>query len=447
MDWGLIILKILAVIFLVLLNGFFVAAEFALVKIRITQLTPLVNKNHRRAKIAERIVGNLDAALSSTQLGITLASLGLGWIGEPVFADLLHPLMNWLQIDSPKMQHSISFAVGFSVITFLHIVAGELAPKSLAIQKPLPVSLWVSAPLEWFYKVSYPAIWTLNHAAMWLLRRFGIEPVSESELVHSEEELRLLVSGSRKHSGGTTLGRDIVLNALDLRNRSVRDVMRPRQEIVFFDTEATIADCIDLAEINRYSRFPLCEGGNPDKTLGVIHIKDLYAMRLKTRVAADLAIVMRKLIYVPETARLEKLLHLFLERKLHFAMVVDEYGGTVGMVTLENILEELVGQIQDEFDQEQPLLQKLDALSWEVAGTLPLHDLSDLVGEPLQEEGITTTSGWVTHQLGGFPKVDDTVAIGHFTLRVEEVDGLRVARLKLTKREEVSPEQQQNRDE
>jgi CBS domain containing-hemolysin-like protein len=446
MDWGIILLKILAVMILVLLNGFFVAAEFALVKIRETQLDPLVAKNHRRAKIARRIVGNLDAALSATQLGITLASLGLGWIGEPVFVDLLHPFMNWLQIDSPKVQHSISFAVGFSVITFLHIVAGELAPKSLAIQKPLPVSLWVAAPLEWFYKISFPFIWLLNHAAMGLLRRFGIEPVSESELVHSEEELRLLVSGSRKHSGGSAFGRDIVLNALDLRNRSVRDVMRPRQEIVSFDTEATIVECTDLAENSRYSRFPLCENGNLDKTLGVVHIKDLYAMRLKARSAADLKTVARKLIYVPETARLEKLLHLFLERKLHFAMVVDEYGGTVGMVTLENILEELVGQIQDEFDQEQPLLKKLEERTWEIAGALPLHDLSDLVGEPLQEEGITTTSGWVTHKLGGFPKTGDTLAIGNFDLRVEAMDGLRVAKLKLTKREEILPEQQENRD-
>ncbi len=436
MDWSIIILKFMAVALLVLLNGFFVAAEFALVKIRETQLDPLVARNHRRAKIARRIVSNLDASLSATQLGITLASLGLGWIGEPVFADLLHPLMTWLQIESPKVQHTISFAVGFSVITFLHIVAGELAPKSLAIQKPLPTSLWIAAPLEWFYKISFPFIWILNHSAMWLLRRFGIEPVSEMELVHSEEELRLLFSGTRKHSGGSSLGRDIVLNAMDLRNRSVRDVMRPRQEIEFFDTDATIAECVDTAEKSRYSRFPLCENGNLDKTLGVVHIKDLYPMRLKARTGAELVSVVRKLIYVPETSRLERLLQLFLERKMHFAIVVDEYGGTVGIVTLENILEELVGQIQDEFDQEQPLLKKENEQTWEISGALPLHELSELVGESLQENGITTTSGWVTHSLGGFPKAGDTLTIGQFDLRVEEMDGLRVSRLKLTKRKE-----------
>lgn len=446
MDWGIIILKILAVMILVLLNGFFVAAEFALVKIRETQLDPLVAKNHRRAKIARWIINNLDTSLSAAQLGITLASLVLGWIGEPVFADLLRPVFGWLYVDSHAVRHGISFVVGLSVITFLHIVVGEQAPKWLAIQKPLQTSLWVAQPLVWFRKISYPFIWILNQSSLWILSRFGIQPVSEAELGHSEEELRLLFSGVRKNSGGSKLGRDIVLNALDLRNRNVRDVMRPRQEIVFFDTESTIAECFDLAEKSRYSRFPLCESGNLDKTLGVIHIKDLYARRT-AKVAAELLSVARKLIYVPETSRLEKLLHLFLERKLHFAMVVDEYGGTVGIVTLENILEELVGQIQDEFDQEQPLLKKHDERVWEISGALPLHDLSDLVGETLQEDGITTTSGWVTHRLGGFPKTGDSLSIGDFDLRVEAMEGLRVAKLKLIKREILSPEPQENRDE
>src|SRR5207249_4119615 len=236
-----------------------------------------------------------------------------------------------------------------SAITVLHISAGGLAPKWSAIQKPVPIALAIALPLQWFYWISYPFGWLLNHTAQWLLRQAGIEPVSESERVHSEEELRLLLGASQKHAGATALGRDIVLNALDLRRRIAREVMRPRQEIVALDTDASMSACLEVAEKTRYSRFPLCEGGDLDKTLGVVHIKELYAMRLKGRSGADLLPVARKLIYVPETARLEKLLQLFLERKLHFAIVVDEYGGTVGLVTLENILEELVGQIQDEF--------------------------------------------------------------------------------------------------
>src|SRR3989442_8474007 len=221
-----------------------------------------------------------------------------------------------------------------------------------------------------------------------------------------------------------------------MRRRIVREVMRPRREIVAFDTETTIAECLDIAEKTRYSRFPLCESGDLDKAIGVVHIKDLYAARLKARSGADLRPACRKLIYVPETARLEKLLQLFLERRLHFAIVVDEYGGTVGMLTLENVLEELVGQIQDEFDQEKPLLLKKDERTWEVDGALPLHELAELIGEPLEEEGITTTSGWITHRLGGFAKVGDALTLNGAELRVQTMGGTRGGRLKLTRRPE-----------
>ncbi len=426
-------LKILLVLGLVALNGFFVAAEFALVKIRETQLEPLVSKGHFRARIARGILGNLNGYLSAAQLGITMASLGLGWVAEPVFTALLSPLLEWLQVQSETARESISFAVGFSALTFLHITAGEQAPKMLAIQRTLPVSLWVAQPLRWFYVAFYPFNWLLNHAAQWLLRQAGLEGVVDGKRAHSEEELRLLVSAVQKQAGDSALGRNIVLNALDLRQRIVREVMRPRQEIVPLDTESSMAECLDVAEKTRYSRFPLAEGGDVDKTLGVVHIKDLYAMRLKGRSGADLRPVVRKLIYIPETSHLEKLLHLFLERKLHLAIVVDEYGSTVGMVTLENILEELVGQIQDEFDQEKPLLVRTGDATWEAAGTLPLHELEDLVGEPLRAEGITTVSGWVTHRLGGFPKIGDLLNAGPYEMRVEAVEKSRVQRLKLTK--------------
>ncbi|SPE50600.1 conserved membrane hypothetical protein [Verrucomicrobia bacterium] len=426
-------LKLLVVLALVALNGFFVAAEFALVKIRETQLDALAIKGNRRAKTARMIVANLNSFLSATQLGITMASLALGWIGQPLFAALLGPLLGSLQIESATVRSSISFAVGFFILTFIHIAAGELAPKWMAIQRPLPVSLWVAQPLKWFYLASYPLNWLLNHTAQWLLRQGGIEPALGPGRGHSEEELRLLVTAVQKQAGATALGRDIVLNALDLRRRRVREVMRPRQEIVALDTEASIAECLDVAEKTRYSRFPLCEGGDLDRTLGVVHIKELYAMRLKARSGADLLPAARKLIYVPESAHLEKLLQLFLERKLHLAIVVDEYGGTVGMVTLENILEELVGQIQDEFDQEKPLLMRTGETTWEAAGSLPLHELEELAGEALQAEGLTTVSGWVTHRLGGFPKAGDKLAVGAYELQVQELEGRRVGRLKLTK--------------
>jgi len=445
MNWDALTdngLKIVAVFALVLLNGFFVAAELALVRVRDTQLEALAAKGNRRARIARNIVANIDAYIGATQFGITLASMALGVVVEPVFHHLLSPLFSVLKIESPEKQRTIAILVGFFVNGYLLIVAGELAPKAMAIRKTLETTLVIASPLQWFYRLSYPFIWVLHHSAQWLLRQFGISTEQGTERAHSEEELRLLLSSAQKISGTTGSGRSIALNALDLRRRMARDVMRPRQEIVAFDTDAGINECLDIAEKSRYSRFALCEGGDIDKTLGVVHIKDLYAMRIRARSARDLLPVAKKLIYAPETARLEKLLQLFLERKLHLAVVVDEYGGTVGMVTLENVLEELVGQIQDEFDQENPLLVRKGDLTWEVSGALPLHELDDIVGEPLHEEGVTTVSGLVTHRLGGFPKVGDVLTIGSCELRVEELDGTRVAKLKITKRpaEDPSPE-------
>jgi magnesium and cobalt exporter, CNNM family len=432
MNWNVVILialKILAVLALVLTNAFFVAAEFALVRIRETQLDALAAKGRRGAKMTRHVVQHLNSYLSATQLGVTMASLGLGYLGEPVFTTLLKPLLAPVGIKSEIWQHSISFAVGFCVLTFLNIVVGELAPKWLTIQKTLSVALWSSRPLHWFYRAFYPFNWLLNLSARWLVRRLGIDPDAVADRAHSEEELRLVL----KSAQSAAAGRAIALNALDLRHRLVLEIMRPRQKIVAFDTGAAIADCVALAEKARYSRFPICENGDLDKTRGVVHIKDLYpaSRNGKAQIGADLLPLARKIIYVPETARVEKLLQLFLERKSHFAVVVDEYGVTAGVVTLENALEALVGQIQDEFDQEKSELSQTGENVWEAAGALPLHELEKIVGELEHDEGIATVSGWVTQRLGGFPKAGDTLTIGNFELRVEEMDGTRVARLKI----------------
>src|ERR1051326_3888622 len=226
-----ILLRILALLVLVLLNAFFVASEFALVKVRDTQLNPLALRGNRRARAALLILQHLDAFLSAAQLGITLASLGLGWIGEPVFIAILSPLFGWLQIQSPEARHVLAFLIGFSALTFLHISAGEQAPKWLAIQRAVTTTLWVSYPLLWFYRASYPFVWALNHASQWLLRQVGLEAANDTERQHSEEELRLLFSAAQKRSGGSSLRRDILLHTLDLPRRLAREVMRPRQEI------------------------------------------------------------------------------------------------------------------------------------------------------------------------------------------------------------------------
>ena len=433
MNWDdaiLIIWKILAVLVLVLLNGFFVAAEFALVKIRDTQLTPKIRQGNRRAKVAQLILQRLDSFLSAAQLGITLASLGLGWIGEPVFMTLLQPVFGWMNIESVSLQHALAFVIGMSAITFLHISAGEQAPKLLAIQKPLQTTLWIAYPLLWFYRLSYPFVMLLNAASQWLLRRVGLEIVSEADRAYSEDELRLML-GSAKSSPDQ---RDLVLNALDLRHRTAREVMRPRHEITAFDSSTPVAECLALAEKTRYSRFPLCADGDLDKTLGIVHIKDLYALRDKARTAADLLPVARPLIYVPETAQLDKLLRRFLDRKSHFAVVVDEFGGTVGIITLENTIEALVGQIQDEFDAEATQFVRQSDDIWEVAGILALHELEKIIGPVAHDENTTTASGWVTEKLGGFPRIGDFVNVNGFELRVESLDGPRVTKLKVSRK-------------
>jgi len=426
-----ILMQVGFVLLLVALNGFFVAAEFALVKIRESQIKPLIDEGNRKALMTRRVLEHLDASLSACQLGITLASLALGWVGEPVFAALLEPVMESMHIESEGLKHSLSFLFGFSVITFLHITAGEQAPKLLAIQKPLPTSLWIAKPLWWFSKLSYPFIWGLNEASNKMLRWVGVEAVSEHELSHSEEELRMLIADTHRQQGGTLLEREIVFNAMELRQRLVREVMQPRPEIVFLSTDMTMEQCLEVMDRERYSRYPLCLDANPDQAIGVVHFKDVHVSRDRLLQAGDLKQISRKIIHLSETARLEKALQLFLRHKLHLGMVVDEYGTTVGMITLEDVLEELVGEIQDEFDQEVPMIITHQGGSFDVMGQCPLHDLSEILGTEVQEEGINTVSGWLTQQLGSFPKVGDEVLRHGFRWQVVKISGHLIERLRL----------------
>jgi CBS domain containing-hemolysin-like protein len=333
-------------------------------------------------------------------------------------------------------------------ISYLHIIAGEQAAKWIGILKPLPTLLWIATPLRLFYFLTYPFTWILNESVLKLLKLIGFGNVLHQERTYSVEELRLLFASAVRNTGDRlSLGHEIVLNAIDLRNRIVRDVMRPRKEIVFLSTDMKIDKCIEIAETTRYSRFPLVENGDIDKTIGVIHIKDLYQLKKTAKYGRDLIPVVKKLIYVPPTARLEKLLNLFLERRLHMAIVVDEFGGTIGLITLENTIEEIVGQIQDEFDQEKQTINKIGENCWEILGTTPLYELSEIVKQPLNVEGISTISGWVTHYLGGFPKTGDIITLGDFKLMVQSMNGALVDKIKLWKekpKSENSPDNNNN---
>lgn len=430
--------KLLVILFLVLLNGFFVASEFAIVKVRGSQLEALVEQGDKRAPFARHVTEHLDAYLSATQLGITLASLALGWVGEPFLARLMEPWLHYFGITSPAMVHTITITIAFTIITFLHIVLGELAPKSLAIRKSVPTTLWVAKPLGIFHTIFNPAIWMLNGAANWLLKHlFHISPVGESELVHSEEELRLILTESQKAEEVTPLGKEILMNALDMRRRVVRDIMTPRGDVVFLNTEESFDENLRTAQQSRHTRFPICDG-HLDNTVGLVHLKDLLVLLREP--APDLATAKRDILHVPEMMQLEKLLEFFLKKHAHLALVVDEYGGTVGIVTLDNVLEELVGSIQDEFDVEQREYQQVNEDEFIVEGTLGLYELNDLAGLELESSDVSTIGGYVTHLLGHLPKRGEQARIDGYIVTVTQTDGRRVGQLHFKKLEEHRPE-------
>lgn len=426
-DGGTIFWQVAVVLFLVLLNGFFVASEFAIVKVRGSQLEAIEVDGHKGAAMARRVTQHLDAYLSATQLGITLASLALGWVGEPFLSRLLQPLFFMAGITDEGTIRLSSGALAFATITFLHIVLGELAPKSLAITKALPTTLWISRPLSWFYILFKPAIWFLNGAANLILRHvFKLQPVGEHELAHSEEELRVILSQSAEHQEVTQLGKEILINALDLRERVVRDITTPRGEVVFLNTEDTFEENLRVAIDSKHTRFPLCEG-HLDNAIGLVHIKDL--LRLTREPSPDLHAIKRELHPVPEMMPLEKLLTFFLAKHAHTALVVDEFGGTTGMVTLDNVLEELVGDIQDEFDKEAPELRKVNEDEFDVEGSLGLYELKDLVGLELDSEDVSTIGGYVTAQIGHLPTSGEQTRIEEYVVTITEADGRRVGKL------------------
>lgn len=416
--------RMLAVVALVLLNGFFVAAEFAIVKVRNSQLDALADQGVRKAARAREVTAHLDEYLSATQLGITLASLGLGWLGEPFLAAMIQPALHYAGITSAPVIHAISFVCAFSIITYLHIVFGELAPKSLAIRKAVQVTLWVSWPLGVFYKLFKPAIWFLNGNANAFLRRvLKIDPVVESDLAHSEDELRLILSEGQSPNEATALGNEILINALDMRKRVVRDIMTPRGEVVFLDLDDDFERNMHVARKSGHTRFPLCRG-HLDDAVGLIHIKDLLAQIAEKK--GDLLSIKRELVQVPEMMPLERLLKFLLGKHAHLALVLDEYGGAVGMVTLDNVLAELVGDIQDEFDTHVAECRQVGDGEYVLDGATALHDLDDLIGLHIENADVSTIGGYVTHLFGHLPKQGESVSSDGFDFTVTQTDGRRI---------------------
>lgn len=421
---AVVIFKLAAIFGLVVLNAFFVCAEFGLVKVRSSQLDALADDGNVRAAFAKHIRNHLDAYLSATQLGVTLASLGLGWLGEQFLAQMLQPAFASINVRSHAVISSVSITLAFIGITFMHIVFGELAPKYIANANPLRASLTLARPLGAFYFIFKPAIWFLHQSSRLVLEKLlRFEPVTGSELAHSEDELRLIVSESEKSDEVSELGRDLLVNALDLRRRVVRDIMTPRNEVVSLDIEESFEANVQKAIASRHTRFPLVRG-HLDNAIGLVHIKELVPLMRDPR--PDLLRIKRELIPVPEMMSLEKLLSLFLTRHAHLAVAVDEFGGTVGIVTLENVLEELVGDIQDEFDTDKEEFREINENEFTVDGALGLYELRDLAGLELESADVSTIGGYVTHLLGHLPRQGETVRIENYCVTVTRTDGRRV---------------------
>jgi len=414
-------------VFLVFLNGFFVAAEFALVKVRPTQIDPLVAKGSRSAKVARHMITHLDSFLSATQLGITLASLGLGWVGEPAFAWIIEPLVMRIPGATPALLHSIALTLAFAVISVLHIVLGELAPKSLAIREPTRSTIWVAIPLFLFSKAAYPVIWLLNLAANALLRLVGVEPVSESEGGHDEEELRLLLASSHA-SVLSQQKRDLLDNVFALSHRMARQIMVPRGDVVYLTTSRSVEENLEIARASGHTRLPLCEG-DLDHVVGLVHIKDLFRGDGRP---PSLETIKRKIAFIPETLTLDRLLRRMRGEKLHLAAVVDEYGGTSGIVTLENVIEEIVGQIQDEFDRETPEIVEQGEDVYEIYGALLVDELEQALGVEFSERDEDTVGGVMLSELGRSPEEGDEVVLTPLRLQVVEVDENRIKRVRVT---------------
>ena len=424
------ILQLIAVALLVLMNAFFVAAEFALVSVRRTRIAELVAQGNTSAAAVQQAIQNPDQVIAATQLGITLASLGLGWIGEPALADLIHPIV---QLFPGSMQsgvsHSLSAGIAFALITFLHVVIGELAPKSIALQNPEGASLFVARPTLWTERLFKPIIWVLNGSGNALLRLIGIQPATGHQLVHSVEELKMLVTASTEGGVVEEEEREMLHAVFDFGDLLVRQVMIPRTEIVAVEAEASLEEVIALVSQSNYTKIPVYDD-NLDQILGIVHVKDLlHAMQKPDWQQLTARSLVREVIFVPETIPVSTLLHRFRDHHQHIAIVMDEYGGTAGLVTLEDLMEEIVGEVSDPFDVVEPDIQLLPDGSYLIDGRMLIEEVNLRLGLNLHDPHYDTIAGYVLGRLGHIPKPKETVECDHVRLQVESMDGLRIARL------------------
>lgn len=417
---------------LVGLNGVFVAAEFSLVKVRKTRLSELAENGSPRAQTALDVTSHLDAYLSACQLGITLSSLGLGWLGEPAIAALLEPLFAGIAGWDTIYTHTIAITIAFSIISLLHIVLGELVPKSLAIQKAESTALATAGFLKSFYWVCYPVIRSLNGLANLVLRIWKIEPANEADLSHSEEELRMLVDASQKHGYLDKLEGKLLDNVFEFSDRNASEVMVPRQDMVCIFIQDSFEEIIEIIKNYGHTRYLLCDD-DKDHVLGLVHMRDI--LRLQEQPGEkDICEIKRDVLAVPEGMPISHLVQRMRAQRTHMAVVVDEFGGSAGLVTIEDMLEELVGEIYDEFEFEQPPIQKLTEGEYLLNGRVLMEEVSEMLDIQLEEETVTTIGGYIFSRLGRKPVKGDVIYFEGIMFEVIEVIGFRITKVKILRK-------------
>ncbi|MFC3883435.1 hemolysin family protein [Bacillus songklensis] len=426
------ILNLIIFAILIVLTAFFVATEFAVIRVRSTRLDQLIAEGNKKAVAAKKVVTNLDEYLSACQLGITVTALGLGWIGEPTVAHLLEPVFEKFHVGE-SLSHILAFIIAFSVVTFIHVVVGELAPKTVAIQKSEQITLLFARPIILFYRVMYPFIWALNGSARTVTKLFGLQPASEHDMAHSEEELRIILSESYQSGEINQSEFKYVNNIFEFDDRLAKEIMVPRPEIVSVSKDDTVEDFLNMARVEKYTRYPVLLEGDKDQVIGLINIKEVLTdyvqgtdMKQKTVESYT-----KPIIQVIESIPIHDLLLKIQKERIHMAILMDEYGGTAGLVTVEDILEEIVGEIRDEFDADEvPEVQKIKENHYIIDSKVLIDEVNDLLGTNIEEEDMDTIGGWMLTQNFDLEK-GESLVFGGYEFKVLEIEEHHIKRIEV----------------
>lgn len=423
--------NLIMVLILIIFTSFFVASEFAIVKIRRTRIEYLIDQGNKQAIAVKKVLDNLDGYLSACQLGITVTALGIGWLGEPAVAHILEPLLGGL-VWSHVVATTVSTAVAFFIITFLHVVLGELVPKTFAIQKAESIALLFSRPLIAFNYVMYPFIWLLNGSANLFSKLFGISPASDSEVAHSEEELRLILSESYESGEINQSEYRYVNKIFEFDDRMAKEIMVPRTEMISLYKNFSLKENLDIMKSEKFTRYPVA-AGDKDHIVGIINIKELFSTDLSSENSMDRFI--RPIITVIETTPIKQLLVKMQKEQIHMAVLMDEYGGTAGLVTVEDILEEIVGEIRDEFDtDEKPMIEKVNEYKTILDGKVLISDVNYMFGLDIDDSELDTIGGWMLTELPDL-HVGSSAEYEIFLFKVSEMDGHQVKAIEVHKLE------------